>query len=99
MNANGIRQIIDGKVYDTDTAELVTGNDYWDGNNRERSGRNAFLYKTKKGNFFMAYFSMWQGERDYLESISKNEAKRQYEFLPQHRMDYEEAFGEKPEEA
>jgi len=43
-----VRQIVDGKVYDTEKAELVAHDRYWDGHNWDRRGRNTYLYKTKK---------------------------------------------------
>jgi len=94
-----VRQIVDGKVYDTEKAELVAHDRYWDGHNWDRRGRNTYLYKTKKENFFLHHTTRWQGERDYIEPVDKEEAKFWYEKLPEHEMEYEEAFGEVPEEA
>lgn len=94
-----MRQIIDGKRYDTDKAQEVASDRYWDGNNWERQGRNTYLFKTEKGNFFLHRTTLWQGEMDSIEAITKEEAKGWYEMLPEHEMEYEEAFGEPPEEA
>jgi len=94
-----VKQIIGGKIYDTKTADLVAHDRYWDGHNWDRRGRNTFLYKTKKGNFFLFHTTCWQGERDYIEPITKDEAKQWYEDLPEHEMEWEEAFGETPAEA
>jgi hypothetical protein len=94
-----MKQIIDRKEYDTDKAQLVASNRFWDGSNFERSGRNTYLYKTPKGNFFTHNTTQWQGERDTLEALTEDEAKTLYEDLPEHDMTYEAAFGEKPEEA
>ena len=94
-----MNQIINGKVYDTDKAMLVASNRYWDGSNWERSGRNTFLYKTAKGSFFLHYTTLWQGEHEYIEAISEEEAKEWYERLRESELEYEEAFGEPPEEA
>ena len=69
-----MEQIIDGKRYDTETATLVTSDYYWDGSNHDRHGRNTFLYKTSKGNFFLHDTTRWEGERNYLEAISEGEA-------------------------
>jgi len=87
-------RIINGKVYDTEKAELVASDRYW-----ERHGRNTFLYKTSKGNFFCYNTTRWQGERDTLVPLDVEEAKEQYEHLPEQVMDYKEAFGVEPEEA
>lgn len=94
-----MKQVIDGKVYDTETADLVASDNYWDGSNWDRHGRNTYLYKTKRGNFFAYHKTRWQGERNYIEALSIAEAKRLYERLPETEMTYEEAFGEKPEDA
>ncbi len=94
-----MEQIINGKTYDTETAVEVASNRYWDGSNWERSGRNTFLYKTKKGNFFLHHTTRWQGERDRIEPVDIEEAKKHYEQLSEQSMSYEEAFGVEPEEA
>lgn len=94
-----MKQIIDGKEYDTDKARLVASDRYWDGSNWERHGRNTYLYKTAKGNFFAMHTTCWQGERDTLEALTEDEAKRLFEDLPEHDMNYADAFGDEPEEA
>jgi hypothetical protein len=94
-----MQRIINGMNYDTNTAEVVATDRYWDGSNWDRHGRTQTLYKTKKGNFFMFYETRWQGERDRLEALSVEEAKIQYEELPEQEMDYLEAFGVDPEKA
>ena len=38
--------IIDRKRYDVSKATLLADNNYWDGHNHERQGRNTFLYRT-----------------------------------------------------
>ena len=94
-----MKQIINGKLYDTDKAMLVASNRYWDGSNWERSGRNTFLYKTAKGSFFLHYTTQWQGEREHIEAITEVKAMDYYEQLPEHELEYEEAFGVIAEEA
>jgi len=94
-----IKQVIDGKLYNTETATLLASNHVWDGHNWERQGRNRFLYKTKKGNFFLYNTTLWQGEIDYIEAISEASAKQYYEELPETVAEYETAFGIAPEEA
>ena len=94
-----MQQIIDGKMYDTETADLVASDNYWDGSNWDRHGRNTFLYKTKRGAFFVHHTTRWQGERDSIQAIDVDGAKALYEQLPEHDMDYAEAFGVAPEEA
>jgi len=94
-----MKQIINRKVYDTKTATLIASNRFWDGRNFERNGRNTYLYKTMRGNFFARHTTQWQGERDTLEAMTPEEAKDLYEQLPEHEQDFEAAFGVKPEEA
>lgn len=92
-------KIINGKKYNTETADIIASNEYWDGSNLERHGRNKHMYKTTKGAYFVGYSTQWQGELDYLEPIDKDAAKGLYEELEEHQTEYEEAFGETPEEA
>jgi hypothetical protein len=94
-----MKQIIDGKLYDTDKADLVASDRFWDGSNWERNGRNTYLYKTAKGNFFAYHTTQWQGERNTIEALTVEQAKELYERLPEAEMEYAEAFGEEPEEA
>lgn len=93
-----MKQIINGKLYDTETADIVASDHYWDGSNWDRKGRNEFLYKTKKGQYFIYRTTRWQGERDSITLVTKEEAMAAYETLPEHDMDYEAAFGVAPEE-
>lgn len=86
-------KIIDRKRYSTATAELIAGDDYWDGHNFERSGRQSFLYRTPKGKFFTVHLTQWQGEQNNLVPISQDEAIELYEGqLTEHRLDYGVAF-------
>lgn len=94
-----MKQIIGGKEYNTETATLLASDRYWDGSNFERNGRNTYLYKTAKGNFFAHHTTQWQGERNTLEALTIDEAKALYEELHEHESEYEEAFGVKPEAA
>ncbi|NLI12909.1 hypothetical protein [Pelotomaculum propionicicum] len=46
------KKVIDRKVYDTDTAELI--HEYWNGyGNQDFKFLSEDLYQTKKGNFFL----------------------------------------------
>lgn len=88
-------KIINGKRYDPKTATLISGDDYWDGNNYERSGRNTFLYRTKKGNYFIEHLTCWQAENHILEAITQAEAIEIYEQHDQGgdcRVTFEDAF-------
>lgn len=94
-----MKEIRDGKLYNTKTATLIASNQYWDGHNWERNGRNRFLYKTAKGNFFLHDTSQWQGEKNCITPITEGDAKVYYEDLTADKLDYETAFGHAPEEA
>ena len=84
--------IIDRKRYNVKTATLLTGNDFWDGHNFERSGRNTFLYRTPGGAYFQVTLTQWQGERDSLIPLTQDEAIELYEHLSENRATFEEAF-------
>jgi hypothetical protein len=81
MKTQSMKRIIGGKVYDTDTAEVIADNAYWDGHNFERQGRNTFLYKTPKNNYFAVHLTQLEGERDTLEPLTQDEAVTLYEQL------------------
>lgn len=93
--------VIDRKRYSVATATLLAGNDYWDGSNWERSGRNCFLYRTPNGRYFTVNLTCWQGERDSLTPVSQDEAIEYFESdLTEHRVSYADAFpGVEVEEA
>jgi len=92
-------EIVDGKRYKTATAQVIAGNDFWDGHNFERGGTNTFLLKTPKGAFFLQHQTQWQGQQDRIEPVSLEEAKDWYEQLTEHSVEYAAAFGEEAEEA
>lgn len=94
-----MRQIIEGLIYDTETAILIAGDDYWDGSNFDRCGRNTYLYRTKKGAYFIHRTTLYDGERDHIEPVSKADAFEIYEGLPEKACTYFEAFGKEPVEA
>ena len=81
-----MNKIIKGKKYDTATAKLV-----YETPSYKDSGSD--LYKKKTGEFFIVYWSKWEGSTPYIKPISIDEAK---EYAEEH-MDadgYEELFGE-----
>ena len=93
MQPEKVVQIINRKRYSTETATLLAHDAYWDGNNHERNGRNRFLYRTSKGNYFTVYQSRWQGEFTALEPIDQDEAIMLFEgSLSVHELTYAEAF-------
>ncbi len=92
MQPKGMRAVIGGIRYDTDKAEVIAHDCYWDGHNWERHGRNTYLYKTPNGRYFAVYLTMWEGERDRIEPLPVAEALELYEQLPEKVMEFEEAF-------
>lgn len=79
--------------YDSERATLLAGDDWWDGHNYERRGRNRFLYRTPAGRYFLQHRTCWQGERDRLEPITEAEAFRLYtEELLERRVGFDDAF-------
>jgi hypothetical protein len=92
MKPQRMTEVIAGKRYNTNTGLLIAGDDYWDGQNWERRGRNIFLYKTKQGNYFSVAVTKWQGERDLIHPITQEEAISLWESLPNRRVEFEEAF-------
>lgn len=86
-------RVIGRQRYSVQAATLLAGDDYWDGHNFERRGRNRFLYRTDKGTYFTVTLTQWQGEQDSLEPVSLDEAISLYEGpLSERRVDYAEAF-------
>ncbi len=85
-------EIIDQKRYSTLTAELLAGNDHWDGSKFERSGRNCFLYRTPKGAYFAVNLTQWKGERDSIDPLSQDRAIELFERMTEKRVTFEQAF-------
>lgn len=94
-----VHEVVGGKLYDTEKAVVIASDEYWDGHNYERCGRNVHLYKTAKGSYFKVTSTQWQGELDRIQPLTVAEAKQLYEEMPEHDVEYVEAFGEEPEEA
>ena len=96
MNApDKFKGVVNGLRYDVETATLLAHNNYWNGNNWEQNGRNTFLYRTPNGRYFVVELTQWQGERDQLIPVPKDEATGLWEMLPEHVVEYENAFGGK----
>lgn len=92
MHPRTMTAVLNRKRYSTETAKLLAGNDWWDGNNFERSGRQSFLYRTPKGAYFATHLTCWQGERDSIEPLTADEAASLWESLTEQRMEFDEAF-------
>ena len=90
---DNMQRVVDGKRYQVATATLLADDQYWDGHNHERHGRNRFLYRTPNGRYFLVTLTMWQGEQDTLEPIEADEARQLFEGeLTEHAVSWEAAF-------
>lgn len=99
MQPRSMTRVIDRTRYNTETAQLIASDAFWDGHNFERRGRNRFLYRTPKGAFFLVTLTQWQGEQDSLEPIDQDEAIELWEGpLTEHDVDFETAFPDVPVE-
>jgi len=93
MKPPDMARIIGQKRYNTKTATLLAGDDYWDGHNWERHGRNTWLYKTPNGAYFQVTVTCWQGEQDSMIPLTLAEAIELFEgSLTEHRVTYGFAF-------
>lgn len=77
-----MKAVVDDVVYDTEKAELIAHNMVWDGQTWWRNGRNSYLYRTRKGQYFLHLVTMWDGERDHIELIDRDTAEYWYNILP-----------------
>ena len=84
--------VINRKRYNTETAEVIASDAYWDGHNYERHGTNTHLYRTPKWAYFVGYSTQWQGRRSRIEALTVDEAVALYEQLQEHDVEFEEAF-------
>jgi len=94
-----MKKVIEGKIYNTETAEAIADNEFSDGTNRMSHGRCLTLYKTKKGAFFVEHETCWEGERDTIEPVTMEQAKDYYESMKNEKVSWAGAFGQEPEEA
>jgi hypothetical protein len=98
MKPKDMEAVIGGKRYSTHKAALIADDAHWDGHNHERQGRNTFLYRTARGNFFLVRQTYWQGEHDRIEPINSDEAVRTFESMSQQHVPFEKAFPTVPVE-
>ncbi len=84
--------IINKKRYDTETAIEIATTDFRDGSNEYYNGRKDSLYRTKKGAFFIASFTQWQGEQDQIEVVEEAAALKYYEKAYNQIVDFKDAF-------
>jgi len=94
-------QIIDGKLYSTESSTLIAQNH----SSVFRTGDDVILYKTGYGSFFVRTVHDWErGSTDFeqggsIRPISDNEAKKLYKQLQFQKVGYKDTFGIEQEEA
>jgi hypothetical protein len=92
--------VVAGKRYCTETATLIAHDEYWNGYNCEQGGRNTFLFRTPKGNFFAQYQTLLQGEVNRITPLDTTEAIALYQSLQKKEVPFTVAFpGIKAEDA
>ena len=66
-----MKDLIDGKIYDTDTAEIIKDVEdcSW-----QNTGR-LILYKTKKGNFFSVRKNFGDSQKGVFQAVSNEDAR------------------------
>ena len=87
-----INQVLGGKRYNSATGTVLASNEYWDGHNWERSGRNTWLMRAPRGSYYAVHATCWQGEHNRIEPLTPDEAVALYESLREHEYDFEQAF-------
>jgi hypothetical protein len=85
VHPGAMKAKIGGKRYDTEKAALIAHGKYW-------HGHNTFLYRTPKGDYFIVRLTLRQGEQDILDQVSQEEARKLWESLPEHEVEFEEGF-------
>jgi hypothetical protein len=99
MKPRKIEAVVDKLKYTTEGAELLASDAFFDGRNWERQGRNTFLYRTKKGRYFIVKQTTIRGEWDKLEPLEEGDAMTLYSTLPTKEIPFESAFQGEVEEA
>jgi len=86
-------EIINGLRYSTKTAVLLADDDLPNGKGIRGDGSYQFLYRTKKGRYFLVNFFENRRELNMLEAVNQEDhARALYEGMPIKRVPYEEAF-------
>ena len=93
MKLPAIKKIVNRLCYDSQKATVLASDCFWDGHNWERNCRNRWLMKSEGGRYFIVTATMWQGEGDHIEPIEEEQvAISIYEDLPEHEVEFEQAF-------
>ncbi|MGQ9546867.1 MAG: hypothetical protein ACUVTR_06930 [Dehalococcoidia bacterium] len=92
MQPENMVWVVSGRRYRTDRATLIAHDEYWNGYNCEQGGRNTFLFRTPKGNFFAQYQSLLPGEMNRIAPLSITEAVALYQSLPKKEVPFGVVF-------
>jgi len=92
MQPENMIWVVAGKRYRTDKATLIAHDEYWNGYNCEQGGRNTFLFRTPKGNFFAQYQTLWQGEINKIVPLEIKEAIALYQSLREKEVPFRVVF-------
>lgn len=84
--------VVADKRYLTNKATLIAHDAYWNGHSWEQGGRNTFLFRTPKGNFFAQYQTLVQGETDKIVPLEINQAVPLYQSLRKKQVPFVVAF-------
>lgn len=84
--------IVANKRYRTDRATLVAHDAYWNGHNYEQGGRNTFLFRTPKGNFFAQYQTLLQSETNKITPLDTSQAIALYQSLRKKEVPFRIVF-------
>lgn len=80
------------KRYCTEKARLIAHDAYWNGYSCEQGGRNTFLFRTPKGNYFAQYQSLLPGESNRIVPLDTSEAIALYQSLRKKEVPFRVAF-------
>lgn len=92
MQPENMIWVVAGKQYRTDTATLIAHDEYWNGYNCEQGGRNTFLFRTPKGNFFTQCQTLLRGEVNKISPLDTIEAMALYQSLPKKEVPFRVVF-------
>jgi hypothetical protein len=92
MQPENMIWVVAGKRYRTDKATLIAHDEYWNGYNCEQGGRNTFLFRTPKGNFFAQYQTLLQGEVNKITPLDTTEAIALYQSLHKKEVPFRVVF-------
>jgi hypothetical protein len=92
MQPENMNWIVAGKRYRTETATLIAHDEYWNGYNCEQGGRNTFLFRTPRGNFFAQHQTLLPGEINRINPLEINEAISLYQLLHRKEVPFRVVF-------